>query len=176
LTYFGPTGEREGTYPAMVARVRDVAGAVVGLHVTYLDGPKKAEVPSPKKMVGSVKTAAVRLWPVGDALAVAEGLETSLAVRDLWGLPVWAALSAGGLEAFEVPPEVKTLVICGDNDASYTGQAAAYSLAKRLAQRIEVQVCIPKQQGADWLDVLREGFGRDGPRGVGSGAGDTGGV
>ena len=45
------------------------------------------------------------------------------------------------------------MVICGDNDVSYTGQAAAFALAKRLTDAgIKVEVQIPEVPGKDWND------------------------
>jgi len=52
------------------------------------------------------------------------------------------------------PPEAKRIIIFGDNDPSYAGQAAAYALARRLRsdERV-VEVQIPAEVGADWNDV-----------------------
>ena len=53
------------------------------------------------------------------------------------------------------PAGVKRLIIWGDNDASMTGQVAAYALAKKIIARgILAEVRIPPQVGTDWLDVL----------------------
>jgi putative DNA primase/helicase len=55
------------------------------------------------------------------------------------------------------------VVIFGDNDLSFTGQASAFTLAKRLTleaekNRIElrVSVAIPAVPGFDWNDVVME--------------------
>ena len=59
------------------------------------------------------------------------------------------------MESFIPPGEVKRLVIFSDNDASFTGQAAAYKLANRLAVAgMEVEVRMPSEVGKDWADVV----------------------
>jgi putative DNA primase/helicase len=48
------------------------------------------------------------------------------------------------LARWQWPEGCKSVMIFGDNDASFTGQAAAFELAKRAACKgLEVQVCIP---------------------------------
>jgi len=67
---------------------------------------------------------------------------------------VWSVVSANGIESFEPPPGVKTLTIFADNDANFTGQAAAYSAARRLSlQGMTCEVAVPPTAG-DWLDML----------------------
>lgn len=144
------------SYPAMIVPVVNRVGEIESAHRIF-----DADVDPRKKLMPAVNTvngAACRLFPVEKGmLAVTEGIETALAVRELQGVPVWAAISANGLETFEPPPQVKRLLIFGDNDKSMTGQAAAYALGKRMAlKRIEVKVYIPPRPGSDWLDVLNE--------------------
>jgi putative DNA primase/helicase len=146
------------THPAMLARMIDPSGPrVVGIHRTYLtpDG-RKAAVDPVRKSYGEVLP--VRLGGVQERLGVAEGIETAISAGKLFGMPCWSAISANGMEAFEPPPETKTVVICGDNDASYTGQKAAFALAHRLTkQGLAVEIQIPPVTGTDWADVQMEG-------------------
>jgi putative DNA primase/helicase len=99
---------------------------------------------------------AVRLLPHGKVLGIAEGIETAMSAAVLFGIPVWAALTAGFLETWYPPADVECVYIFGDNDSSYTGQAAAYTLARRLVltEKKEVNVEIPEQTNTDWNDVL----------------------
>ena len=108
-------------------------------------------------MPGTIaKGSAVRLAPPIDVLGIAEGIETALSASALFAVPCWAALNAGMLAAWQPPPEVKRIIIFGDNDPEYAGQAAAYALARRLgSNKYVVEVHVPADPGADWNDVHR---------------------
>ena len=165
LPYFesGEGGRRVGEYPCLLAAVTDSAGALATLHRTWLaaDGSGKAPVASPKKLcspprVNALRGAAIRLYAATDRLAVAEGIETALAVRVLTALPAWSCGSAHGLGTVGLPAGLAELVIGADNDPNGVGERAAHALAQR-AQRAgvgKVTVTIPKRVGDDWLDVL----------------------
>jgi putative DNA primase/helicase len=144
-------------HPAMVARVDDPRGELATMHRTYLslDG-HKAHVPTPKKLMspavpGATHGGAIRLYAPAETLAVTEGIETALAVRCATGLPVWAAVSAGGMARLIVPEEVRLVVICADHDPA--GLDAARTLARRLlAEQRRVKILTPDTPGADWAD------------------------
>ena len=143
-------------HPAMVARVQDADGRGVAIHRTYLtDEGEKADVPTVKKILGTLPpSSAARLCPASACMGIAEGIETALSASVLFGVPTWAAISAGGMERWTPPPGNERVLIFGDNDSSGTGQAAAWSLAKRLiAGGIEAEVRIPSRSGSDWADV-----------------------
>lgn len=155
-------GKVLGVLPALLARVEHPQHGLVALHRTYLapDGRGKAAVPSPKKLTrpvfeGATVGAAIRLYPPeGEALALSEGIETALAVREASGYPAWATVSAGGLERVLVPEGVKGVLIAADHDRA--GVEAAYALGKRLLlQGLKVSVVYPQEEGRDWLDVLK---------------------
>jgi hypothetical protein len=60
-----------------------------------------------------------------------------------------------------VPPEGVRVNVYGDNDTSFTGHAAAYTLGRKLkAKQIDVRVHIPAPKGADWNDVLLDRLAR----------------
>jgi len=164
LEYF-QDGELKGVFPAMLGLVTSQDDKPVSWHRTYLQDGKKAFVGVPKKMmtpVGTIKGAAIRLYPAAPTIGVAEGIETAIAAHDLFGIPVWSAISSQGMVDFRPPLGVTEVVIYGDNDASFTGQAAAYALAKRLVlDDIKVRVEIPEFIG-DWNDVLIQGNSKQG--------------
>lgn len=156
LPYRDEDGRGQGKYPAMLALLRDPAGAGVSLHRTYLteDGIK-APVGQPKKIMPGkpLNRAAVRLSGVGKYVGISEGIETALAASIRFRVPVWAATTAQLLEDWEPPQGVQRVLIAGDNDTSFTGQAAAYVLAKRLSLAgFTVEVQIPQEAGKDWAD------------------------
>jgi putative DNA primase/helicase len=147
-------------HPGMLAKMVDASGKPVMLHRTFMteDG-RKAPVGNGKVRMfcagaGMITPgSAVRLKPAAKTMGIAEGLETALASAQLFGMPVWAALSDNGVAKFEPPTIAEHLVIMGDHDANGAGQRAAYALASRL--RIRVEVKIPDAPDSDWNDVLR---------------------
>jgi putative DNA primase/helicase len=153
-----------GDFPTIVAPVQSADGEIVALHRTYLDpaGPGKAGVPAPKKLTpairpGATKGTTIRLAPAGQTLAISERIETGIAVMEATELPVWAAMSAGGVERVQIPLTVRRVVLWADNDTSMAGQQAVEKAAARLAaQGHEVLILLPPKPDSDWLDALNE--------------------
>lgn len=145
-----------GKHPVMLSLVRYPDGTVASLHRTFLsnDGQKASVTEAKKFMPGRpLKKAAVRTGPAAHRLGIGEGIESALAAQQRFGCTVWAATSASMLENWEPPRGAKKILIAGDNDAGFAGQAAAYALAKRLvAEGFAVDLHIPAATGTDWAD------------------------
>lgn len=159
MAYFDD-GKVVGTFPTMLGAVKGADSAGVSIHRTYLHQGRKAPVSAPKKLMAGLPIAggAIRLAAATDTVAIAEGIETSLAAQQMFGLPVWSTLNASGLAGFIPPEGVKQVVIFGDNDLNFVGQSAAYSLAQRLARDgFATEVHIPRRGGDDWLDDMARG-------------------
>ncbi len=140
--------------PLMVARVEG-EGGLLGLHLTLLEpdglGRKEKRLARGSKPKGG----AIRLFPLeeGQPLALAEGVETALAVRVATGWPVWATIAAPFMKEVVLPPEVKEVVVAADHDPA--GIDAAKSLARRLLREgRRVRIAVPPEEGEDWLNVL----------------------
>lgn len=147
-----------GSSPALLALVRDaVTGDPVTLHRTFitLDGTKAALDNPRALMPGALPdSVSVRLCEAGEVIGIAEGIETALAAQVKFKVPCHAALTAGFLAKWQPPEGVRKVFVFGDCDQSYTGQAAAYTLAHRLSRKLEVAVRIPGQFGTDWADEV----------------------
>lgn len=157
LRYVNDDGEILGTFPAMLALMRYPDGKAASIHRTYLTGDgRKANVPKPKKIMAGkpLKTAAIQFSRTSEYMGIAEGIETALRASIRFGVPIWAASNAELLKSWAPPAGVKRVLIAGDNDASFTGQAAAYALAQRLVRDgYAVEVRIPDEAGKDWADA-----------------------
>lgn len=143
--------------PALIGLVRGPDGNPATIHRTFLEGPAKARMDEPRRLMPGTlpKGSAIRLAPHQGVLGVAEGLETACRVMDRFGVPCWSVINATMLGDFIWPDDVTELLVYGDNDLNFTGQAAAYKLANRAttARRpITASVHIPPTAGADWLD------------------------
>jgi hypothetical protein len=155
-------------WPALIAAVTDLSGAMTGAHRTWLDPEGfdarrlgKAPVDTPRRAVGGLLGHAVRFGAADDVLAVGEGIETMLSLRcALPAMPMAAALSANHLAALLLPLTLRRLYIARDADAA--GDAALAALTQRAdAAGIEAHDLSPRM--ADFNEDLRA-FGLGGLR------------
>ncbi len=136
---------------AMVALIRNPAGEPISIHRTYI-GIKERKIMPPTE---TIKGAGIRLGTQeGDTLVVGEGIETTLSGMEHFGhYPGIAAISAYGMEELQVPKRYSNIIILADNDASFTGQKAAFTLARRLDnEKRKVRVVMPTLRGMDFND------------------------
>jgi hypothetical protein len=120
------------TWPAMIAAVTDLSGAITGVHRTWLspDGSDKAPIETQRKAMGGLLGYAVRFGAADEVLAVGEGIETMLSLRcALPAMPMAAALSANHLAALLLPRTLRRLYIARDADAA--GDMALAALTER---------------------------------------------
>ena len=153
-----PDFEGRRGWPGLVGIVRDGAGNPVGgIHRTFLldDGSDKA--PPGKKMLGSIDSGSVRLAPISadGHLGIAEGIETALSAWAIFGIPTWAALSAGGMRQWQWPEGTYRVTIFAD--AGDAGQQAAAALADRLNAVGIPSTIVSPLHGDDFNDDLGKG-------------------
>lgn len=144
-----------GRYPALVAPVVDIVGALVTTHVTYLERGAKLTGHDPRKLLGKLTGrfgCAIRLAPATEVLGIAEGIETGLAAMRLHRIPTWSAVSAAVIAKFEPPAGVERLVIFADRDTS--GLEAAWRL--RDSVTIPCELRVPPLPSKDWNDELKQ--------------------
>jgi hypothetical protein len=154
-TPLGPKG-RASFLPAMIAAV-SVDEGPIAIHRTFLSttGETKADFRKPKRALGSLSEAAVRLFaPAEGRLGLAEGIESAMSAYALTGIPTWATLGNErfGLVAF--PEAVTDLHLFVDHDAG-GDLAAERGREAYLREGRHIQVRRPKSRGSDWNDELQ---------------------
>lgn len=140
---------------AMLAALRDGTGRLIALHRTFLAPakPTKAAFENPKRLLGYPGKGAVRLAAAGEVLGLAEGIETALAARMVYNIPVWAVLGNERFGMIDIPTTVKRIVILADNDAG--GKRAAKLARDGLGGKgIELQELWPMNDCNDWADIV----------------------
>jgi putative DNA primase/helicase len=156
--------DHRAAYRGVLAMVKDLAGRPVNIHRTWLMDPKPIRKLSPG--VAKLEGASIQLLPQWRQFVVGEGLETSIAgwqiltEQGLRDLGCFSAISAGNLAQMKVPDSARRIWICADADESFTGQAAAFELARRMRlQKVEVSVLMPFKMGQDMDDIKAEESG-----------------
>jgi hypothetical protein len=138
------------TFPALIAAVTNLDGAISGVHRTWLDpnGDGKAHVADPRRSMGNILNNGVRFGfkpgTAVPAMAAGEGLETMLSLRAVMpALPMVAATSANHLAALSFPPGCERLYIAADADAA--GRRGIERLSSRAGEaRIAALVLCPR--------------------------------
>ena len=157
--YWDSSGQgpvRIGRFAALVTEILDSDNELATLHVTYLQAGRKLEGHEPRKLLSPLTGrtgCAVRLMPLaGEAMGIAEGIETALSAAKLHRVPTWAALNTALLAKFEPPPQVRRLVIFADRDEA--GLSAAADLAERMQGRCAFEIRRPVGRFKDFNDEL----------------------
>jgi hypothetical protein len=123
-----------------------------GVHRTFLtDAAQKIS----KTILGRKRGSAIKIDTAeGAGLAIAEGVETTIAARYLYR-PAWSVIDAGGMRHFPVLPAIEHLEIFADHDVNGAGEAAAREcLARWETQGAEVAIVMPPTVGADIADFI----------------------
>ena len=121
-------------WPAMIAAVTDLHGAITGVHRTWLESATctKAQITNPRRAMGGLLGNGVRFGLAGPVMVAAEGIETTLSLRQvLPDLPMIACLSAAHLAAVHFPPVLRRLYVGLDSDTA--GEKALATLHNRAA-------------------------------------------
>jgi phage/plasmid primase-like uncharacterized protein len=151
--------DRDGgkRWPVMLALMVDHDGTAQAIHRTFIaqDGKGKAPIATPRKTLGMVAGAAVRLAPIADRLVIGEGIETSISAGLMMGAPAWAAISAPNLEfKLKLPASIKEIIVAADHDGPGL-KAARAALARWRAEGRAVKIARPQKPGEDFNDLWR---------------------
>jgi DNA primase len=151
------TGEWSKDRPAMVGLCVNGGGDLVAIQRIFLrsDGTGKANMRKPKLTLGRIRGASLRLGPVAPEIIITESPEDGLSLmQELPGASVWVALGTALMPDIEMPPEVRSVVVAGQNDAA--GHAAVKKAAEALTLRgLPVKTMFPSPEYKDWNDELR---------------------
>ena len=154
-TPLGPKG-RTRFLPAMIAAVSLDEGPVA-IHRTFLstEASTKATFERPKRALGSLGEAAVRLFaPADGKLGLAEGIESAMSAYALTGIPAWATLGNERFGLISIPESVTELHLFVDyddgGDLAVERGLSAYAHAGRT-----IHVRRPSAQDTDWNDELQ---------------------
>jgi hypothetical protein len=142
--------------PAMVCAYCDIkTNEFRGVHRTWLSLDAKR---IDRATLGPTKGAAIKIdgdESVTEGLAIAEGVESTIAARYLFR-PAWAVISAGGMQDFPVLAAIEHLEIFADNDASKTGERAALACQARWEKAgAEVSILMAPEEGTDIADFIK---------------------
>jgi putative DNA primase/helicase len=147
--------EGKRNLPALVVLLRGDDGKGCGIQATFLDkdGHKACQRRWNYGEIGQGFTAG----PDEGLIVIAEGLETAMCAGDMFGAERIVATLSATCMARWMCPGVRQIIVAGDNDENYTGQAAAWHLANKLKLAgHDVEVMIPHVTGQDWADVWQE--------------------
>jgi hypothetical protein len=138
--------------PALLAGIQDAFGRYVAVEVTYLaaNGRRAIDLRLARKTIGAPPPGcAVRLDDAAAEMLVGEGVFTTRAASEWFGLPGWALQSTRNLRAWSAPDGVRSVLIAADRGRD--GEASAEHLRGRLAEAgVAVTVALPPAPWGQW--------------------------
>lgn len=157
----------EGKYQSVWSIATDDKGVGCYLHRTILQGEIKADITNNKLLkklhsddyLSFATSVAIRMFPVSSTLGIAEGIETALSCKQVYGCNTWSTLNSGFMKKFRAPEGVRHLIIFADCDKNGAGLAAAFECGnKNILSRNDVEkVSIRWPETGDFNDMLLNG-------------------
>jgi hypothetical protein len=163
-------GESGREWPCLVAAIMDAQGQPVAIHRTWLalGGAAKAPLNNAKMTLGRYMGGSIRIWRGAGGLALSradgarpvvltEGIEDALSVALACPeLRVLCAVSLANMAHVALPDQVRTLIICADNDGDNAAAARGLGRAVEAHQAKGREVRIARSPvGKDFNDLLR---------------------
>lgn len=158
------TGEVGRDHPAMVCAIQNAEGALAGVQCIFLEdgGRRKYSRQRPdgtkakaKLTFGLLVGGALRLGPANTHIVCCEGPEDGLTLaQEMPDRSVWVSCGTAALSKMQFPPEVRSLILAGDNnEAGREAVATAHQLYAGIG--LSVQEVFPDAPFKDWNDQLR---------------------
>jgi hypothetical protein len=148
--------DRDRRFPCMIAAIQAPSRNLVAVQLTFLasSGRSKANVPSPRRVIGPLGEGLLRTAPAASHIGLAEGFESAWGASLLHGgMPVWATLGAERLSIVTVPPIVSRVTIFADHDAA--GLSGALGFFEKHAE-LDVSIAWPRKVGEDFAQLWSE--------------------
>jgi putative DNA primase/helicase len=140
---------RSELIPCLIAAFTSIVdNTITAIHRIRLDRPERWPK-TERKMFGAVAGSAIKLDCPGDRLAVAEGLESAMAARQLGFSPVWAL---GSARRFLPIDGVRELIILGERDDA-SRRATDVCSGSWIARGMTVHLALPAI-GKDFNDYV----------------------
>jgi hypothetical protein len=140
------------TSEMIVAVQRPIDGKLIAVQTTPI-GKDAARYGERKATPGKLGASAVRLGKPAKVMGICEGVETGLAVQQMFGMPVWVSLGAQRLDKIQLPAECQEVHIFGDNDrAGHTAADKAAYVHHGLGRKAVMR--FPADDLNDFNDVL----------------------
>lgn len=156
------TGEWGKPRPCLMLACTDLGGVVTGIQrVYFLNGDPTLGKAAAKLSLGALKGGSIKLGPPRYQVTSCEGPEDGATIHAKSpDRSVWVAAGTGFLPWMQFPPNVRELIIAGQNDPP--GIAATDKAALAHAERgMFVRKAFPPSGFKDWNDAER-GIGING--------------
>jgi putative DNA primase/helicase len=137
--------------PALIACYRSIDDdSITAIHRIGLNSDASK---CGRRALGVVARAAIKLDPIGETLAIGEGVESAAAARQLGFAPAWALGSVGAISRFPVIDGIRQLTILGEA-GDISAKAIEICAARWRAAGRVVCIVLPPVGCSDLNDVL----------------------